>query len=115
MRTHATAGAAIMAGSTHELLHLAETIALAHHERWDGAGYPRGLTDTAIPVAGRIVAVADVFDALIHARPYKAAWPVAAAVAEIARQSGRQFDPAVVAAFLRLHARGTLPGDERGR
>jgi putative two-component system response regulator len=111
MRTHATAGAAILAGSTHDLLHLAETIALSHHERWDGAGYPSGLTAMAIPVAGRIVAVADVFDALIHARPYKTAWPVATAMAEIAGQAGRQFDPAIVAAFLALHARGALQQD----
>ena len=105
MRTHTTAGAAILAGSDHALLQVAEAIALTHHERWDGAGYPRGLAGATIPPAGRIVAVADVFDALTHARPYKAAWPVADAVAEIAWQAGRQFDPAVVAAFLARHAR----------
>ncbi len=100
MRAHTTGGAAILAGSDHPLLQLAEAIALGHHERWDGTGYPRGLAGTAIPLAGRIVAVADVFDALTHTRPYKAAWPIADAAAEVARQSGRQFDPAVVAAFL---------------
>jgi putative two-component system response regulator len=105
MRAHTTAGAAILAGSDQAVLRLAEAVALTHHERWDGAGYPRGLAGDAIPRAGRIVAVADVFDALTHARPYKAAWPVAAAVAELTRQAGRQFDPAVVAAFLALHAR----------
>jgi len=108
MRAHTTGGAAILAGSDHPLLQLAEAIALGHHERWDGAGYPQGLVGDATPVAGRIVAVADVFDALTHARPYKAAWPIAAAVAEIARQAGGQFDPAVVAAFLALHQRGAL-------
>ncbi len=108
MRTHAAAGAAILAGSGHALLQLAEAVALTHHERWDGAGYPRGLAGAAIPPAGRIVAVADVYDALTHARPYKAAWPAADAVAEIARQAGRQFDPQVVAAFLALHWRGAI-------
>ncbi len=104
MRAHTTAGAAILAGSGHALLQLAEAVALTHHERWDGAGYPRGLRGAAIPLSGRIVAVADVFDALTYARPYKAAWPVADAVAEIAWQAGRQFDPAVVAAFLAVQA-----------
>ncbi len=110
MRAHTTAGAAILAGSTLDVLRLAEEVALTHHERWDGAGYPRGLAGVAIPLAGRVVAVADVFDALTHARPYKAAWPVVDAVAEIARQARRQFDPAVVAAFLALHARAPDPG-----
>ena len=73
MRTHATAGAAILAGSAHALLQLVEAIALTHHERWDGAGYPRGLAGEASPPAGRLVAVADVFDALTHARPLS--WP----------------------------------------
>ncbi len=109
MRAHTTAGAAILAGSDHALLRVAEAIALTHHERWDGAGYPCGLAGAAICLAGRVVAVADVFDALTHARPYKAAWPVADAVAEIARQTGRQFDPAVVAAFLALHGRAPAP------
>ena len=109
MRAHTTAGAAILAGSTQDVLRLAEEVALTHHERWDGGGYPRGLAGAAISLAGRVVAVADVFDALTHARPYKAAWPVADAVAEIARQTGRQFDPAVVAAFLALHGRAPAP------
>ncbi len=104
MRGHAAAGAAILAGSDHAVLQLAAAVALTHHERWDGAGYPRGLAGTTIPLSGRIVAVADVFDALTHARPYKAAWPVADAVAELARQAGRQFDPQVVAAFLAVQA-----------
>jgi len=108
MRTHAAAGAAILAGSDHPLLQLAEAIALAHHERWDGAGYPGGLAGAVTPPSARIVAVADVFDALTHTRPYKVAWPTAEAVAEIAGQAGRQFDPAVVAAFLALHQRGAL-------
>jgi putative two-component system response regulator len=81
---------------------MAEEIALTHHERWDGTGYPAGLSGTAIPVTGRIVAVADVFDALTHARPYKAAWTIADALSEIARHKGSQFDPAAVDAFLSL-------------
>ncbi len=80
----------------------------AHHERWDGTGYPRGLAGEAIPLPGRIVAVADVFDALTHARPYKRPWPVDEALAEIARQAGRQFDPRAVAALRLLHARELL-------
>lgn len=108
MQAHTTAGAAILAGSNHELLRLAEQIALSHHERWDGTGYPHRLAGTAIPLPGRIVAVADVFDALVHARPYKPAWPFARALAELDSQSGRQFDPRVVAAFRALQARRLL-------
>src|SRR5207249_4988260 len=77
------------------LLQLAEEIAFAHHERWDGSGY-WGLKGEEIPLAARIVAVVDVFDALSHERPYKKAWPVAEAVAELQRQSGKQFDPQVL-------------------
>ena len=78
---------------------LAEEIALTHHEWWDGSGYPNGLAGEEIPLSGRIVAVADVFDALTHERPYKQAWTVADSVLEMRRLSGRQFDPAVVEAF----------------
>lgn len=72
---------------------------MTHHEWWDGSGYPAGLKGEAIPLCGRIVALADVFDALTHPRPYKPAWPLADAVAEIERWCGAQFDPAVVDAF----------------
>jgi putative two-component system response regulator len=82
---------------------MAEEIAYTHHERWDGSGYPLGLAGEAIALAGRIVAVADTFDALTHERPYKHAWPIADALAEIARQSGEKFDPSVVAALVRLY------------
>jgi len=81
---------------------LAERVALCHHERWDGGGYQNGLCGEEIPLAGRIVAVADVFDALTHERPYKEAWPVEEAVEEVLAQRGRQFDPAVVDAFASL-------------
>jgi putative two-component system response regulator len=102
VKTHARIGAEILAGSGSPLLQLAERIALAHHERWDGRGYPCGLAREEIPLAARIVAVADVFDALTHERPYKRAWPVARAVEEILSQAGRQFDPGVVEAFAAL-------------
>ena len=102
MKTHTLIGAKILSGSRFSVLQMAEEIALTHHEKWDGGGYSPGLKGEAIPLAGRIVAVADVFDALTHERPYKKAWPVADAVAEIQAQSGRHFDPAVVEAFLTL-------------
>jgi len=102
MQEHVIAGASLLAGSASQVLQLAAQIALTHHERWDGTGYPNQLRGEDIPISGRIVAVADVFDALTHDRPYKAAWPVKAAVAEIGRLSGRQFDPRVVAAFDQL-------------
>lgn len=99
MKTHTTIGAKILAGVRSPLLQLAEEIALTHHERWDGAGYAH-LEGEAIPLAGRIVAVVDTFDALTHDRPYKRAWTVGEAVKEISRVSGTQFDPRVVDAFM---------------
>jgi putative two-component system response regulator len=81
---------------------MAEAIARTHHERWDGAGYPSGLRGEDIPLAGRICSICDVFDALVSPRPYKNPWPVADALAEIAAQSGRQFDPHLVEVFLGL-------------
>lgn len=101
MQSHTTAGARILGRSRSPILQLAERIALTHHERWDGSGYPHGLAEDAIPHAGRVVSVADVFDALTHVRPYKPAWSVAEAAAEIAVGSGTQFDPAVVDVFER--------------
>lgn len=101
VKTHTTIGARILSGSRFPILRLAEEIALNHHERWDGEGYA-GIAGDAIPLAGRIVAVADVFDALTQKRPYKAAWSVGDAIAEIKRQRGRQFDPALADAFLQV-------------
>jgi putative two-component system response regulator len=101
MKTHTVLGAKMLSGGQFPLLQLAEQIALTHHERWDGNGYI-GLCEEAIPMAGRIVTVADVFDALTSKRPYKEAWTVSAAIEEIQRQSGRQFDPCVVDAFLKV-------------
>jgi cyclic di-GMP phosphodiesterase len=99
MKAHAKLGAQMLSGGRFPLLQFAEQIALTHHERWDGTGY-YGLCGEDIPIAGRIVAVADVFDALMSERPYKRAWSLRESVREIECQSGRQFDPRVVAAFL---------------
>jgi putative two-component system response regulator len=109
VKQHTVIGARILSGGKFPLLRLAEEIAFSHHERWDGDGYA-GMRATDIPLAGRIVAVADVFDALTQQRPYKPAWPIAEAVAEIERQRERQFDPGVVEAFLRIiESSPTLP------
>jgi putative two-component system response regulator len=102
IKTHTTIGAEILSGSNSPLLRMAERIAIAHHERWDGGGYPFGLSREEIPLPARIVAVADVFDALTHKRPYKDAWAVPDAVAEISHQAGRQFEADIVAAFRSL-------------
>lgn len=83
-------------------MHVAEAIALHHHERWNGTGYPMQLAGRAIPIAARVTALADVFDALTHVRSYKPAWPVADALAEIARLRGRHFDPELTDVFLAL-------------
>jgi putative two-component system response regulator len=99
IKTHTTIGARILSGSSHLLLQMAEQIALTHHERWDGHGYLSGVAGHDIPLVSRIVAVADVFDALTHQRPYKDPWPVEEALREIESQSGVQFDPAVVDAL----------------
>ena len=96
MQTHTLIGARILSGGRSELLRLAEEIALTHHERWDGKGYPRGLSGEQIPLSGRIVAVADVFDALTQARPYKRAWSPQEALREITAQTGQHFDPQVI-------------------
>jgi putative two-component system response regulator len=102
VRTHTTIGAEILSRGQTPLLRLAERIARCHHERWDGGGYPEGLRGEAIPLAARVVAVADVFDALTHERPYKEAWPVERAVAEVLAERGRQFDARLVDAFATL-------------
>ncbi len=108
IKPHTTIGAALLSGGRSEMVLVAESIALTHHERWEGSGYPACLKGEEIPIEGRIVSVADVFDALSHDRPYKKAWPLEEAVAEIERNAGRQFDPEVVAAFLGLWKQGVL-------
>jgi cyclic di-GMP phosphodiesterase len=100
VKTHAVIGAKILSGSRFEVLRYAEELARSHHERWDGRGYPDGLVSDDIPLSGRIVSIVDVFDALTHDRPYKRAWNPEDALQEIRSQSGKQFDPDVVAAFL---------------
>lgn len=102
MKTHCSIGAGVLSGGQSDILKLAETIAMTHHEHWDGTGYPDGLQGEEIPIEARILAVADVFDALTHERPYKQSWPVEKAVAEIRELSGTHFDPAVVDAFMTL-------------
>ena len=92
---------------------MAEEIARTHHEQWDGSGYLDGLTGEAIPLVSRIVAVADVFDALTHARAYKRSWPLSEVLDELNRQKGHQFDPAVVNALLGLVERGEVTIDDR--
>jgi putative nucleotidyltransferase with HDIG domain len=99
VKTHALLGARVLTNAGSELLEVAERIVRHHHERWDGAGYPGGLTGEDIPVVARIAAVADVFDVLVHERPYKDSWSVEAAAEEIRKGAGTQFDPAVVEAF----------------
>jgi response regulator RpfG family c-di-GMP phosphodiesterase len=99
MKRHVPIGRAILSGSRSPLLRMSEQIAFTHHEWWDGTGYLSGMAGTEIPLAGRAVAIADVFDALTHQRPYKDPMPVDAAVAEIRKSSGKQFDPQVVEAF----------------
>jgi putative two-component system response regulator len=115
MRSHTITGARLLAGSNHHLLKVAEEIALTHHERWDGTGYPLQRAGESIPLTGRIVGLADVYDALTHIRPYKQAWSDEDAAAEIEVQSGRQFDANVVSAFKRLRAKGALTPDGERR
>jgi putative two-component system response regulator len=117
MQAHARIGAEILAGGDSALLATAEQIALTHHERWDGGGYSAGLAGEQIPIVGRIVAVADVFDALTHERPYKQAWPVEQAVEEILGLGGAHFDPGVVEAFAGLAHEDLIapvPGAQNG-
>jgi putative two-component system response regulator len=107
IKGHTLIGGRILAHSVSEVLQAGEVIARTHHERWDGGGYPLGLSGEAIPLHGRLVALADMFDALTHERPYKPAWPLDRAAAEIRRVAGEQLDPALVHSFERLD-HGTL-------
>jgi len=97
MKRHPLIGAEILGESDSRLLQLARSVALYHHEKWDGSGYPHGLSGDAIPIEARIVALADVFDALTSKRPYKEAWPVQEALDYIQQQAGKHFDPNLVA------------------
>jgi putative two-component system response regulator len=108
MKTHTTIGAAILAESRSPVFELAREIALSHHERWDGSGYPAGRAGADIPLSGRIVCAADVFDALTNERPYKRAMPYDLALREITANAGRHFDPDVAAALPRVLASDAL-------
>ena len=99
VKKHTVAGYEILKGSNSPLLQVAAKIALTHHEKFDGSGYPEGLSGNGIPLPGRICALSDVFDALTSARPYKKAWPVKDAVAEVHRNRGKHFDPELVDIF----------------
>jgi len=100
IRQHPTIGATIIGDTSSEVLQMARVIAETHHERWNGEGYPAGLRGEDIPLAGRVVAVCDVFDALTHERPYKAAWTVEQAIDELVGQRGAFFDPELVDLFV---------------
>jgi putative two-component system response regulator len=100
MKTHASIGGKLLEGDESDLMRMAQQIAISHHEKWDGSGYPNGLAGEAIPQAGRIAALADVFDALTSVRPYKKAWTVEAAVDLIRENRSTHFDPKLVDVFL---------------
>ena len=99
IKTHTTLGSKMLSGSDSVFLKMAETIALTHHEKWDGTGYPYGIKGEDIPLVGRICAIADVFDALSSARPYKQAWTFEKTMAEIRNLKGTHFDPKLADAF----------------
>ena len=100
MKSHTVVGAEMLAGSRSPVVQMGEVIARAHHEKWDGTGYPLGLRAEEIPLVARICAVCDVYDALVSDRPYKTAWPVDKALAELRRLSGQHLDPRLVALFV---------------
>lgn len=112
MKTHTTKGAEILAGSASDIINMAEKIALTHHERWDGGGYPGGLAGEAIPLVGRITTLIDVFDALLSKRPYKEAWELSRVLRYLEDMSGKQFDPYLARVFLNNAGRFTAIWDE---
>jgi putative two-component system response regulator len=101
MQSHAVIGGDIIGRHASGMLAMAHTLAVTHHEKWDGSGYPNGLAGDQIPLVGRIVAIADVFDALTSARPYKQAWPLEKAVEYLEQQRGKHFEPRLVDLFLK--------------
>lgn len=103
MKRHTIIGATMLCGGQTRLMRLAETIARSHHERWDGTGYPDGIAGDGIPLAARIVGVADFFDAMTHDRPYRAAVPLHDTLSEMVRLRGRNFDPSLVDTFFQFH------------
>ncbi len=114
MQTHAALGARLLSRSSSPVLQMAAVAAATHHEWWNGSGYPSGLAGERIPLIGRIVAVADAFDALTHERPYMPAWPTRHALAGIQRASGSQFDPRVATAVLAIHGQAQPASTDAG-
>ena len=112
MKRHPLIGAEILGQHQSGLLAMAQRIAVAHHEKWDGSGYPNGVAGEDIPIEARIIAIADVFDALTSVRPYKEAWPVEKAVDHLRAHAGKHFDPRLIELFI-----GELPAilEVRGR
>ena len=108
MQEHTTIGARILSGGRSHVVALAEEIALSHHEHWDGMGYPRGLAGESIPLVGRLVMVADVFDALSSDRVYRAAWPPEQVLAYIEQYAGQRFDPTVAGLCRVREVRGAM-------
>tara|TARA_Y100001956_G_scaffold82568_1_gene104053 strand:+ start:1342 stop:1689 length:348 start_codon:yes stop_codon:yes gene_type:complete len=103
MKTHASIGGDILSGSHLEILKVAAVIASNHHEKWDGTGYPNGLSGTDIPIEGRITAIIDVFDALATKRSYKEPWPDDKIIEHFHQQRGRHFDPELCDIFLNIY------------
>jgi putative two-component system response regulator len=108
MKLHTTIGASILEGSYFAVLKMAEIIAGSHHEKWDGTGYPQGLSGETIPIEARIVALADFYDALTHERPYKKTWTSQEAITEVENQRGKHFDPQIVDVFIDLFHDSTV-------
>ena len=100
MKSHTIIGGRLLEGGNSEMLHMAHDIAMTHHEKWNGKGYPKGISGENIPIEGRIAAICDVFDALTSERPYKKEWPVQDAIDEIVAQKGAHFDPQLVDIFV---------------
>ncbi|MBF0450500.1 MAG: response regulator [Candidatus Magnetomorum sp.] len=100
MKTHTIIGGELLDGGNSDLLHMAQKIALTHHEKWNGTGYPKGLSGKDIPIEGQIAAICDVFDALTSERPYKKEWTIEKALDEILLQKGEHFDPYIVDLFV---------------
>ncbi|MCD6311025.1 MAG: HD domain-containing protein, partial [Elusimicrobia bacterium] len=102
MKKHSAIGANMLSNGKSAIIKTAECIALYHHEKWDGSGYPRGISGKKIPLVARICTVADVFDALISKRPYKDAWPLKKSINEIIKRKGEHFDPEIINAFIKI-------------
>ena len=117
IKTHVDIGAKMLWHSQNDLLRMAHLIVQTHHERFDGSGYPKGLKGASIPLIGQVVAVADVFDTLVHDQPYRPAWSSSQAIAEVKAQAGKMFDPLVIRAFSQVMSsqRWVKPPAEKGK